>query len=175
MLAGAAPCSTAALPAHPPLPHTAAACRAEEPHGGGTAEGTNDTAAHVNGTGTEGASGRGSSSPSSSFERKVRRAKRAARSELSVSRGEWRKHGYASSPDLLRTEGLPDTLSRLDGSSLSLEEFVERFEAPRQPCVITGLTAGWPAAEAWTPDRLLQRLGECKFKVGVGGGWPRQG
>lgn len=38
----------------------------------------------------------------SSFERKVRRAKRAARSELSVSKGEWRKWGYASAPGACR-------------------------------------------------------------------------
>ena len=113
-----------------------------------------------------------------SFERKVRRAKRAARSELSVSRGEWRKHGYAASPTLLQAEHLVDTLPRVDAASLTPEEFAQRFELPKLPCMLTGLCEGWRAQQEWTPDRLLQRLGECKFKVGAGwwgggrvGGW----
>ena len=106
----------------------------------------------------------------SSFERKVRRAKRAARSELSVSRGEWRKWGFAGEPSLVALEPPPgglqaDGLPLLDGSRLSVEEFVERYERPRRPCVITGLCDGWRAAREWTPDRLLERLGGCKFKV----------
>lgn len=106
----------------------------------------------------------------------VRKAKRAARSELSVSRGEWRKHGYASSPALLRTHGLVDGLPRVDASSLTAEEFAERYERPRQPVVLTGLCDAWPAAREWTLDRLLQRLGHCKFKVGWGeAGRPARG
>lgn len=104
---------------------------------------------------------------SSSYERKVRRAKRAVRSELSVSRGEWRKHGYASAPALLSTEGLVDGLPRVDGSALTPREFAEQYERPRRPCVLTGLCDSWHGARGeWAPDRLLQRLGHCKFKVG---------
>lgn len=36
--------------------------------------------------------------------KKVRRAKRSVRSELSVSGGDWSRHGYAGVPDLLRCE-----------------------------------------------------------------------
>ena len=46
----------------------------------------------------------------------MRAAKRAARSELSVSRGEWAKHGYAADPALLSTDGIVDTLPRVDAS-----------------------------------------------------------
>ncbi len=83
-----------------------------------------------------------------------------------MSRGEWRKHGFATSPALLCTHGLVDGLPRVHASSLTAEEFAERFERPRQPVVLTGLCDGWRAAREWTPDRLLQRLGHCKFKVG---------
>ncbi|KAI7835432.1 hypothetical protein COHA_010678, partial [Chlorella ohadii] len=107
-----------------------------------------------------------SSGRDSSFERKLRRAKRAARSELSVSKGEWRKWGYASAPGLLETAHLTDGLERVDGSTLTLEQFVQRYEAPRRPVMLTGLCGGWRAAQEWTPDRLLERLGDCKFKVG---------
>jgi hypothetical protein len=44
---------------------------------------------------------------------KIRAAKRAARSELSVSRGEWRRRGYAQDPSALSTEGLVDEVPRI--------------------------------------------------------------
>jgi hypothetical protein len=102
---------------------------------------------------------------SSSFERKVRRAKRAARSELSVSKGEWSKHGYASRPDLLQTSHLVDTLPRVNASCMTAEQFAAQWETPRRPCILTGLCDAWPAQQAWTPAALLSHLGDCKFKV----------
>ena len=47
-----------------------------------------------------------------------------------------------------------------------MAEFVERFEAPKLPVVITGLCDGWPAAREWAPEALLARYGDHKFKVG---------
>lgn len=67
---------------------------------------------------------------------------------------------------LLETAHLNDTLERVDASALTLEDFVQRYERPRRPVMLTGLCAGWRAAEEWTPGRLLARLGDCKFKVG---------
>ncbi|GAB4820044.1 hypothetical protein N2152v2_007090 [Parachlorella kessleri] len=100
------------------------------------------------------------------FEKKVRAAKRAARSELSVSRGEWTRHSFAQDPSLLSTKGLVDTLPRVHARDLSLAEFVEGFERPRRPVIIRGLCDGWPAAQQWTPERLLKRFGDHKFKIG---------
>lgn len=51
---------------------------------------------------------------------------------------------------------------------LTLEQFVERFERPRIPVVITGLTDAWPAQQAWTPTALRARYGEHRFKVTFG-------
>jgi hypothetical protein len=48
---------------------------------------------------------------------------------------------------------------------LTPERFVELFEAPRQPVVITGLTDTWPAVQQWTPQALLQQFRDHKFKV----------
>ena len=48
---------------------------------------------------------------------------------------------------------------------LTLEQFVERFERPRIPVVITGLTDSWGAGAAWAPSALRARFGEHRFKV----------
>lgn len=48
------------------------------------------------------------------------------------------------------------------------EEFARRFERPRLPVVITGLCDDWPAAQAWTPEALMERFAHHKFKVGSG-------
>ncbi len=46
-----------------------------------------------------------------------------------------------------------------------MEQFVERFERPRLPVVITGLCEPWRAAQEWDEAGLLRRFGEHKFKV----------
>lgn len=42
---------------------------------------------------------------------------------------------------------------------------MERFERPRIPVVITGLTDRWGAGAAWAPPALRARFGEHRFKV----------
>lgn len=49
---------------------------------------------------------------------------------------------------------------------LTAAEFAARFEVPRVPVVVTGLTDAWPAQQQWTPAALLRRFGEHRFKVG---------
>ncbi|CAL4956270.1 unnamed protein product [Urochloa decumbens] len=41
-------------------------------------------------------------------------------------------------------------VERVDGTSLTYAEFVDRFMAPNRPVVLTGLTASWRACEDWT-------------------------
>ena len=48
---------------------------------------------------------------------------------------------------------------------LTVEQFVERFERPRIPVVLTGLCDGWRAGQAWGQQELLKHYGEHKFKV----------
>lgn len=95
-------------------------------------------------------------------EKKIRAAKRAARSELSVSKGEWRKHGYAESPLLVIPEGLEDGLPRVDAREVTFEEFADRFERPGRPCVITGLTDDWPATHRWKLEELEKNYGNTR-------------
>ncbi|KAK3248162.1 hypothetical protein CYMTET_42371 [Cymbomonas tetramitiformis] len=99
-------------------------------------------------------------------ERRIRGVKRGVRSELSVSQGDWTRRGYANHKELLSTEGLRDEIPRIKCSEVTPEEFIERFEAPCQPCVITGLTEEWAAHHKWTWDKLLAKFPEHKFKVG---------
>ena len=50
------------------------------------------------------------------------------------------------------------------------EEFVERFEKPRVPCILTDAMDDWPASgpgpREWTWDNLRDRFALHKFKVG---------
>ncbi len=59
-----------------------------------------------------------------------------------------------------------DTLPRIDVSAVTPAEFVEQFERPGRPVVITGAMAGWPALRRWTLGRLRKRFGAEKFKIG---------
>lgn len=58
-----------------------------------------------------------------------------------------------------------------------MAEFVERFERPRIPVVITGLAEHWPATRRWTdPEDMRRRFGDHKFKVrGRVGRWQEGG
>ncbi|GLC61317.1 hypothetical protein PLESTB_001742800 [Pleodorina starrii] len=98
-------------------------------------------------------------------ERKIRKVKRAVRSELSTSKGDWYRNACAQS-DICSTTGIEDRIPRVHWKDLTPEEFAERFERPRIPVVITGLADDWPAFRDWTPERLRQLYGEHKFKVG---------
>lgn len=40
-------------------------------------------------------------------------------------------------------------MQRVDGNTLSVEEFRENYERTRTPCIITGLTTNWKAHENW--------------------------
>uniref|UniRef100_A0A0K0D2A4 JmjC domain-containing protein n=1 Tax=Angiostrongylus cantonensis TaxID=6313 RepID=A0A0K0D2A4_ANGCA len=61
---------------------------------------------------------------------------------------------------------LDDKMERVDGTALNVEEFQEKYEAPRIPCVITGLTRNWKAHENWTIRKLAQKYGNVRFKCG---------
>jgi histone arginine demethylase JMJD6 len=49
---------------------------------------------------------------------------------------------------------------------VTLAEFIERFEKPRRPCIITDAMTDWPANDEWTYDKLNIRFAGHKFKVG---------
>ena len=48
-----------------------------------------------------------------------------------------------------------------------MAEFIERYERPRLPVVITGLTDSWNAGRggAWSVEKLVEQFGSHRFKV----------
>ena len=61
----------------------------------------------------------------------------------------WTEKNYAERFDL-SWEHVNDTLERVDVKEVGCKEFIERFEAPYKPCVITGAQDHWGAKQKWT-------------------------
>ena len=47
-----------------------------------------------------------------------------------------------------------DNVQRVDARSISKEEFVEKYEKPLIPVVLTHVTETWAAREKWTAEKL---------------------
>ena len=58
-----------------------------------------------------------------------------------------------------------DNLPRRHISTLSCEEFVEQYEIPNKPVIITGIVSEWPAFKKWTPDYLSHEAMDFKFRA----------
>jgi histone arginine demethylase JMJD6 len=63
---------------------------------------------------------------------------------------EWSKHGYAKNNYWIPP--FADKVPRIEESKVSREEFIEKYEAPGLPVVITGCTKGWPAEVKWNRE-----------------------
>jgi len=92
-------------------------------------------------------------------------AKRRARGDLALS--EWMRQAWAYQPgccDEPRPVGL---LAVEDARKLSVRDFVERYEKPNLPLVITHAADDWPASHgAWLPAQLSEKFRHRKFKCG---------
>eukprot|EP00277_Geminigera_cryophila_P016800 CAMPEP_0179442882 /NCGR_PEP_ID=MMETSP0799-20121207/26355_1 /TAXON_ID=46947 /ORGANISM="Geminigera cryophila, Strain CCMP2564" /LENGTH=494 /DNA_ID=CAMNT_0021228423 /DNA_START=21 /DNA_END=1505 /DNA_ORIENTATION=- len=51
-------------------------------------------------------------------------------------------------------------------SNLSVQEFIDEFEAPNRPVIITDAMSDWPAMHKWTKEALLSKYGEVTFAAG---------
>lgn len=60
----------------------------------------------------------------------------------------------------------PETIDRR--SNLSVEDFIEEYEKPGIPVIITDLTNEWKANYNWTKAKLLENFAESKFRTGSG-------
>jgi len=99
--------------------------------------------------------------------REVRRAKRLILSDLSISKGEWRKYRLAELPKLLSVEGVVENLDRVYYKKLGVMDFTLKYEKPRKPVVIQGLAAKWPAKVNWRLEELHRRFAAERFKIGT--------
>ncbi|WKY08126.1 hypothetical protein Q1695_007542 [Nippostrongylus brasiliensis] len=61
---------------------------------------------------------------------------------------------------------LVDKMPRVDGTTLSVGDFVEKYEKPRTPCILLGLTDKWKAHKNWTIENLIEKYGDEAFKCG---------
>lgn len=93
-------------------------------------------------------------------------AKLKHRTELKTAAA-WHKLGFAK-----RTLGKTpcdrpvDYIMRIHASDMSRQRFIDEFERPAKPVVISGLTDNWPANKDWTLPNILEKYGECKLKCG---------
>jgi len=97
-------------------------------------------------------------------ERMLCKAKKRARNDLSMAG--WSKHQYYRS-DIQAVDDVVETVPREHCDSLSVEDFIEKYDKPQLPVVIDGLQANWDATEKWDPKKLLKRFPNVKFKVGA--------
>ncbi|PAV82046.1 hypothetical protein WR25_11091, partial [Diploscapter pachys] len=98
---------------------------------------------------------------SSRFERRLDEVKRKARPEL--VRFGWETLRLA---DSLALPEFKDNILRVDSRNLSVEEFREKYEQPRIPVILTGLTHDWQATQKWTVERIARKYRNQKFKCG---------
>lgn len=70
-------------------------------------------------------------------------------SELGES--DWYRFNYLETFDLSH-KTVNDCVERIDGSKISLQEFIERYEKPYKPVVITNIQKHWRGNEKWTQE-----------------------
>ncbi|CAJ0602257.1 unnamed protein product [Cylicocyclus nassatus] len=93
--------------------------------------------------------------------RRIDEAKRKARPELN-------NFGW-DTLHLAENFSIPeikDSIIRIDGSKLPIEEFRKRFEIPKIPCILTGLTDDWLAHKRWNVSRISRKYRNQRFKCG---------
>ncbi|KAF9158844.1 hypothetical protein DFQ26_007176 [Actinomortierella ambigua] len=96
------------------------------------------------------------------YHRRIRRSKLKARSELDIF--QWNKHGFASH-DFSIPESR-DTLKRISYHDVSREEFIDKYEEPSLPVVITGIVDDWTAKHNWNTETFMKKYHNQPFKVG---------
>jgi hypothetical protein len=56
-------------------------------------------------------------------------------------------------------------IPKLDGSILKLEDFINDFEIPNRPVILTNIVTEWKAFHTWTNEYLLRCCKDTKFRA----------
>ena len=62
--------------------------------------------------------------------------------------------------------GFTDNIERVNYHELSEAEFLRRFEFGSRPVFIGGVADDWRGLKDWRVNRLLERFGDARFKIG---------
>mmetsp|Transcript_13995 Transcript_13995/g.15463 ORF Transcript_13995/g.15463 Transcript_13995/m.15463 type:complete len:485 (-) Transcript_13995:110-1564(-) len=60
----------------------------------------------------------------------------------------------------------PEHIPRV--SNISVEEFIEKYENPGKPVIITDVMNNWKAMKKWNKAYMLKKYGKVKFRTGGG-------
>ena len=60
----------------------------------------------------------------------------------------WKKHNFSNKLDLSPSE-IPDNVERVDVRQISQDDFVQRFDKPKIPVVLTHVQDHWMARKKW--------------------------
>ena len=71
---------------------------------------------------------------------------------------------YARTFDL-SLDQVNDNLERIDSRKVGLQEFIEKYEKPYRPCIITHLQDDWDAIEKWTKKVLYNEVCKLAYQV----------
>ena len=74
------------------------------------------------------------------------------------------KHFACADAEIKGAWAALDSLPRADAATLSTESFIDTFERPSRPVVLTGAAANWPALAEWTSPAAF-----CAAAVGTAG------
>jgi len=103
-------------------------------------------------------------------DKRIKSAMKAARPELCKNEWEeWKKERYAEKLDLysiIQKVQARDTVERINGTQVDIEDFRERYEHRELPVVITHTMKHWQANEKWSLERLTKKYRNQKFKCG---------
>ena len=66
----------------------------------------------------------------------------------------WTKHNFHTTFDL-NLDSFTDNVPRINCNEISHEEFIEKYERPLKPVVITYFMDSWPAMRRWTLEVIF--------------------
>ena len=94
----------------------------------------------------------------------IQEAKAKARPELKGDEG-WCRLRYHETFDM-SIDKIPNEIQRISCKNISQQEFINQYERPRVPVVLTDCTNHWQANQKWSMARLAKKYRNQKFRVG---------